>query len=259
MTDLRSLLIDCRIELRKLARDFQKTELCERLDLAIQAQSNAKAAPAPAADAPAVNEAAPGLAPEKGQTVSQVALAWQTAVRDLKFSDPAIYARLGEKVMRLLAARTLVDPATEIVQLEKQVAELRQAMDAQLRDQQAMATERDALLGSLAQAVPTLKDSGDRLAVALARVAWLKAEAEKATVAAPKPGATRAPEPQDTVPSPELLSAAAAGAATFTREQREWCVGEAMVLTGFQFTPVELLDKGDTHIATLILQARQGS
>ena len=257
MTDLRSLLIDCRIELRKLSRDFQKTELCERLDLAIQAQANAKAAPAPAADAPAVNEAAPGVAPEKGQTVSQVALAWQTAVRDLKFSDPAIYARLGDKVMRLLAAKTLVDPATEIVQLEKQVAELRQSIDEQLKQQQAMAAERDALLGSLASAVPKLKDGGDRLAVALARVAWLKAEAEKAGTAAAKPNAPRAPEPQDTVPSPELLAAAAAGAATFTREQREWCVGEAMVLTSFQFTPVELLEKGDSHVAQLILQARQ--
>lgn len=257
MTDLRSLLIDCRIELRKLSRDFQKTELCERLDLAIQAQANAKAAPAPAADAPAVNEAAPGVAPEKGQTVSQVALAWQTAVRDLKFSDPAIYARLGDKVMRLLAAKTLVDPATEIVQLEKQVAELRQSIDEQLKQQQAMAAERDALLGSLASAVPKLKDGGDRLAVALARVAWLKAEAEKVGTAAAKPNAPRAPEPQDTVPSPELLAAAAAGAATFTREQREWCVGEAMVLTSFQFTPVELLEKGDSHVAQLILQARQ--
>ena len=257
MTDLRSLLIDCRIELRKLSRDFQKTELCERLDLAIQAQSNAKALP-PVAAAPAVNEAAPGVAPEKGQTVSQVALAWQTSVRDLKFSDPAIYARLGEKVMRLLAAKTLVDPATEILQLEKQVAELRQSIDTQLKDQQAMAAERDALLGSLANAVPRLKDGGDRLAVALARVAWLKAEAEKATVVAAKPGAQRAPEPQDSVPSPEVLTAAAAGAVTFTREQREWCVGEAMVLTGFQFTPVELLEKGDANVAQLILQARQG-
>ena len=257
MTDLRSLLIDCRIELRKLSRDFQKTELCERLDLAIQAQSNAKALP-PGAAAPAVNEAAPGVAPEKGQTVSQVALAWQTSVRDLKFSDPAIYARLGEKVMRLLAAKTLVDPATEILQLEKQVAELRQSIDTQLKDQQAMAAERDALLGSLANAVPRLKDGGDRLAVALARVAWLKAEAEKATVVAAKPGAQRAPEPQDSVPSPEVLTAAAAGAVTFTREQREWCVGEAMVLTGFQFTPVELLEKGDANVAQLILQSRRG-
>jgi len=259
MTDLRSLLIDCRIELRKLSRDFQKTELCERLDLAIQAQANAKSAP-PAAPVPVSegNDAAPGLAPERSQTVSQVALAWQTAVRDLKFSDPAIYARLGEKVMRLLAAKTLVDPATEILQLEKVVAELRQSVETQLKDQQAMAAERDALLGSLANAAPKLKDSGDRLAVALARVAWLKAEADKGAAAVASPGAARAPEPQDTVPSPQLLTAAAAGAATFTREQREWCVGEAMVLTGFQLTPVELLEKGDAHIAKVILQARQG-
>ena len=51
MKDLRSLLIDCRIELRKLSRDFQKTELCERLDLAIQSAINASTA----ASADAVN------------------------------------------------------------------------------------------------------------------------------------------------------------------------------------------------------------
>jgi len=255
MNDLRALLIDCRIELRKLARDFQKTELCEKLDLAIQAQSEAGAQ---AAAAPAANEAAPGIAPEKTQTVGQVALAWQTAVRDLKFSDPAIYARLGEKVMRLLATKTLVDPATEIVQLEAQVAELQKALEAHEAEAKAMMAEREALLGSLASAVPTLKEGGDRLAVALARVAWLKSEAAKAASGADAPAARRAAEPQDTVPTPELLAAAAAGAATLSKEQREWCVGEAMVLTGFQYTPVELLEKGDSHIAKLIVSARQG-
>ena len=50
----------------------------------------------------------------------------------------------------------------------------------------------------------------------------------------------------------------AAGAATLTKEQREWCVGEAMVLTGFQYTPVELLEKGDAHVARLIVDARKG-
>lgn len=255
MKDLRALLIDCRIELRKLARDFQKSELCDRLDLAIQAVANANLAPTSAP----VNEAAPGLPPERAQTVSQVALAWQTASRDLKFSDPAIYARLGEKVMRLLAAKTLVDPATEIVQLEQQLATQQDTQVAQSAALQAVTLERDALLGALATAVPNLKDGGDRLAVALARVHWLKAAADKAAVASAGPAAVRAPEPQDTVPSPELLAAAAVGAATFTREQREWCVGEAMVLTGFQFTPVELLEKGDAHIARLIQQARKGS
>lgn len=255
MNDLRALLIDCRIELRKLARDFQKTELCEKLDLAIQAASEGTLVHA--AD-PLVNEAAPGVPPEKSQTASQVALAWQTAVRDLKFSDPAIYARLGEKVMRLLATKTLVDPATEIVQLEGQVAELRKSLAAQEAEAKSLLAEREALLGSLASAVPTLKESGDRLAVALARVAWLKSEASKAASAAETPAAKRAAEPQDTVPSAELLAAAAAGAATLSKEQREWCVGEAMVLTGFQFTPVELLEKGDSHLARLIVNARQG-
>jgi len=255
MNDLRALLIDCRIELRKLARDFQKTELCEKLDLAIQAAAEGNAVHAAVT---AVNEAAPGVAPEKSQTSSQVALAWQTAVRDLKFSDPAIYTRLGEKVMRLLETRTLVDPATEIVQLEAQVAELRKALATHEAEAKAMLAEREALLGSLANAVPALKEGGDRLAVALARVAWLKSEAGKAATAAESPVAKRAAEPQDTVPSPELLAAAAAGAANLSKEQREWCVGEAMVLTGFQFTPVELLEKGDSHLARLIVSARQG-
>jgi len=252
MKDLRSLLIDCRIELRKLARDFQRTELCERLDLAIQQAANAGTAPAPTP----VNEAVPGVAPEKTQTVSQVALAWQTAARDLKFSDPAIHARLGEKVMRLLGSKSLADPATEILQLEAMVKAAEQKLAAQEQAIKALEVERDALLGALASAAPALKDGGDRLAVALARVAWLKAAAEKAA-AAPAP-ARREPEPQDTVPTPEFLAAVAAGAAVLSKEQREWCVGEAMVLTGFQFTPVELLEQGDAAIARRIIEARKG-
>ena len=253
MKDLRALLIDCRIELRKLSRDFQKTELCERLDLAIQQVANASLAPATAP----VNEAAPGAPSEKAQTVSQVALAWQTAARDLKFSDPAIHARLSDKVMRLLGAKSLLDPASEILQLEGMVKAAEDRQTAQEKALKALEVERDALLGALASAAPALKDGGDRLAVALARVAWLKAEAEKGASAPAQ--ARRAPEPQDTVPTPELLAAVAAGAAVLNKEQREWCVGEAMVLTGFQFTPVELLEQGDAAIAKKIIEARKGA
>lgn len=255
MKDLRSLLIDCRIELRKQARDFQKSELCERLDLAIQAQSTATAT---AALAGAAGDAGPTAPAGKTQTVSQVALAWQTAARDLKFSDPAIYSRMGDKVMRLLEAKTLVDPATEILQLEAKLAELKAQLDTSRQTQQALVVEHETLLGAVAKAVPMLKDGGDRLAVALARVAWLRAEADKVGAGTPAANAKRAPEPQDTVPTPELLGAVAAGAATLTKEQREWCVGEAMVLTGFQYTPVELLEKGDAHVARLIVDARKG-
>jgi hypothetical protein len=67
------------------------------------------------------------------------------------------------------------------------------------------------------------------------------------------------PDPQDTVPSNELLAAVAAGAAGFSKEQREWSVGEAMVISGFQFTPVELIAKGDSAIAQLIVASRKSA
>ena len=260
MKDLRSLLIDCRIELRKLSRDFQKSELCDRLDMAIQ--SAATGTFVPSGEAP-VNEAAPSAtnAPEKGQTVSQVALAWQTAARDLKFSDPAIHARLSEKVIRLLGARSLVDPGTEILELEQKIAVLRSEIATKEKAAQTLMMERDAVLGALATKVPTLMDGGDLLGVALARIDWLAAEAQKGATGSPSHSNSgkRMPEPQDTVPTPELLAAAAAGAATFNKEQREWSIGEAMVVTGFQFTPVELIAKGDAAVAQMILAARKSA
>lgn len=258
MKDLRSLLIDCRIELRKLSRDFQKTELCERLDMAIQ--SAATGTFVPSGEAP-VNDAVPTAGPEKGQTVSQVALAWQTAARDLKFSDPTIHARLSEKVIRLLGAKSLVDPGLEILELEQKIAVLRSEIATKEKAAQGLMMERDAVLGALATKVPALKDGGDRLGVALARIDWLAAEAEKGATGSPSHSVTgkRMPEPHDTVPTPELLAAAAAGAATFNKEQREWSIGEAMVVTGFQFTPVELIAKGDAAVAQMILAARKSA
>ena len=254
MKDLRDLLIDCRIELRKLSRDFQKTELCDRLDLAIQSVAAGTLA-APAEAPPA--DTAPQPASEKGQTVSQVALAWQTAARDLKFSDPAIHARLGERVMRLLGAKSLDDPADEIHALEKKLEGGEGRLFGGLVAAQSVVAERDALLGALASAVPTLQDGGDRLGVALARIDWLTSELAKGPSAT---GTVRkaVPDPQDTVPSPERIAAVAAGAGGFTKEQREWSIGEAMVLSGFQFTPVELIAKGDSAIAQMIVDARKG-
>jgi len=257
MKDLRDLLIDCRIELRKLSREFQKSELCDRLDLAIQSVAAGTLA-APSEPPPADNTPAP--VSEKGQTASQVALAWQTAARDLKFSDPAIHARMGEKVMRLLGARSLVDPAVEIHELERQIAELRAQMATKEKAAHAIEIERDAVLGALASAVPALKDGGDRLGVALARVDWLVAELAKgpASAAPGMPVRKAIPDPHDTVPTAELLAAVAAGAAGFSKEQREWSIGEAMVISGFQFTPVELIQKGDSAVAQMIVAARKG-
>lgn len=253
MKDLRPLLIDCRIELRKHLRDFQKTELCERLDLILQSLTDAPVAPAAAA--PSANAA---VAPEKAQTVSQVALAWQTAARDLKFTEPATYQRLSDKVMRLLGSKTLVDPATEILQLQAEAEELRQRAGADAQALRQVELERDTLLSALAEAVPELgaQAGGDRLSIGLAQVQQLRSQGPSRPSSGGKAVASAPAEPS--TPTPDILKAVAGGVRTFSDDQRNWAVGEGMVLSGFQYTPVELLELGDQKLAALILE-KQGA
>lgn len=60
-------------------------------------------------------------------------------------------------------------------------------------------------------------------------------------------------EPDDGAPSESLLRAVAEGLRPLTEAQREWCMGEAMVLLGFQMSPQELLSRGDQTLARVIL------
>ncbi len=265
MKDLRNLLIDCRIELRKAHRDFQKTQLCEQLDAAIQELAHSiNRAVLPEGTSATAAESASGLpaqtVPEKTETAQQVALAWQAAARDLKFSDPALYESLSQRVMTKLESKHLVDQVTELRDLEQALTDAKAKQDDTLAAHYATIAQRDALLGALATAVPQLKDGGDPVAVALARLEWLQSQRAQAMAAAT--AASAAPiEVESHVPTDVVLRAVLAGGRALTREQREWCVGEAMVTTGFQFTPVELIEKGDAHLAGLVLNhvAQQNS
>ena len=152
MKELRTLLIDCRIELRKLVRDFHKTELCERLDVAVQSLANAGGVEMDLKQAPS-----PTQVQNVKETSNQVALAWQTAARDLKFSHPTLYDQLSKKVMSKLGVKTLVDQVDELRQLEDTVGELKKHQESAEKARQSVELERDALLGALASAVPELK------------------------------------------------------------------------------------------------------
>jgi len=251
MKQLRTLLIDCRIELRKLVREFHKTELCERLDVAVQSLANAEGveldlkAPPTAANVREIKE-----------TSNQVALAWQMASRDLKFSHPSLYDAMSKKVMTRLGAKTLVDQVDELKQLEDAAEDLKKAQMDVEKEKLAIEVERDALLGALASAVPELGDGGDKLGVALARIDWLKSQVAKGGGGS-RSAAAAANEEENRVPSAEILAVVAAGSRKFTNAQREWCVGEAMVLSGFQLTPMELIEQGDAKIAKIISEAQR--
>lgn len=253
MKDLRALLIDCRIELRRLVRDFHKTPLCERLDAAIQQLAN-QARERPPTGEPA-REGSAEASSARPETTNQVALAWQLVARDLKFSQPAVYEQMSRKVMARLADKPLLDPVDELLAAEGAIGGLREQLAELERQRSALEAERDAVLGALATAVPQLGDGGDRLGVALARIDCLVNQATRvATAITPQTVA----EEESRIPSPELIAAIAAGTRQFTQAQREWCVGEAMVLSGFEFTPMELIEQGDAHIARIIAQARGG-
>lgn len=247
MKELRALLIDCRIELRKLIKDFHKTEMCDELDAAIAKLAIAKVETATPEPGPGAN---------KTLTANQVGLAWQRAARDLKFSHPDLYEKMGKDVMRFLDAKTLVDPTTELVQLGSEVESLKAAQEKLRKEQDAVQAERDALLGALATAVPQLDDSADRFATALARIQWLQTATASRQPATGKPGRNE-PPPEGPVPSDEALAGIIAGARKFTKDQLDWAVGEAMVLCGFQFTPHELIQQGEPHIAKIVQDARK--
>jgi hypothetical protein len=249
MNELRALLIDCRIELRKLVRDFHKTKLSEQLDAALQSlaanpiELEAKGPPTAA------------RAREIKETSNQVALAWQMAARDLKFSNPPLYDALSKKVMSRLETRTLVDQVDELHQLEANIADLHAQQAEAEKARLALEIERDTLLGALATAVPLLGDGGDRIGVALARIDWLKAQGLKAATST---ALSTAHEEETRIPDDDILAVVAAGARQFTKAQREWCIGEAMVLSGFQYTPMELIEQGDSGIARIITEAKRG-
>jgi hypothetical protein len=254
MKELRTLLIDCRIELRKLVREFHKTELCERLDVAVQSLAGAAGEGETLKQPPK-----PEVVANVKETSNQVALAWQTAARDLKFSHPTLYDQMSKKVMSKLGVKTLVDQVDELRELEDQVGEMKKQQAVADKARQALEIERDALLGALATAVPELSDGGDRIGVALSRIDYLRKQAESG--GGGKSGnraAAAAVEEENRIPSVEVIALVAAGSRRFTNAQREWSVGEAMVLSGFSLTPMELIEQGDAKIAEILAKAHRG-
>jgi hypothetical protein len=242
LTELRILLIDARIALRDVP-GFDDDPLRPRLEQAIRDISEYVLPP------PAANTKT---------TAQQVALAWQTASRVLKLSHPPLYDELAAKVMALLDERELVEPVTELLQLDAQVKKL-EAGQKSLQSRLLELTKKsgdvqqrlDQLYQVLEAAVPQSLAADDPQALALKRVEALAAGGGKKARA----GKAQAVPVEGPVPTRAILDAVAGGARPFSREQREWCVAECLALTGWQFTPIELIERGDPWLAQQLLAA----
>lgn len=246
LIELRTLLIETRMALRGASAEFDEDPLRTRLDQALR-DINEYVLPPPAANTKT--------------TAQQVALAWQTVCRGLKLSHPELYDELARKVMNLLDERELVEPVTELLQLEAQVKQL----DAKLKATQARQAERDrkhaevqarldALYAALAAARPEPASAPDAQAQALQRIEALVASGSVRSTAG-KDGKRAAAPVENPVPDRAVLEAVAAQQRPFSKDQREWSVAECLALTAWQFTPVELIEKGDAWMAQKLLGA----
>ena len=59
------------------------------------------------------------------------------------------------------------------------------------------------------------------------------------------------------IPSLDTLQAIAASKRRFSEVQREWCVGEAMVRSGFSIDPEEFIGRGDCEMARYLLESAE--
>lgn len=243
---LRPLLIDCRIELRKAMRQFDQSDLCHRLDTALSMLGTGIGVPAPGAEKP---DGPPTPAERTGQ---QVAYAWQMAARNLKSSHPSLYAELQKEVLRLLDHGIPTDANAEIERLQQDLEAAESAAGAAKLARMKATGQLNTICKTLAAAAPHIEETGDAQATALARVeALVKGQgANLGSVAEVMAGAA---DPEAVPPPSFVLEMVKAGERRFNKPQREFAVAEAMIVTGWQYTPVELLERGESWLAGLLL------
>lgn len=166
----------------------------------------------------------PSEAPLAKPHAQRIAYAWQAAARELRATHPEIHDLLSKRVFDRLGEEVLDDAQDEIDTLRERLR-LREAANAKLAHELEHAR---AAVAAAAAAPPPAPGAGAAPAAAAA-----------------------AEDPH--VPSRALLHAVAAGQATLSDDHRDWCVAEAMVLSGFQRTPVQLVEEGDAALAQRVL------
>lgn len=142
-------------------------------------------------------------------------------------------------------------PSPELERLRQDVEDAEHARDAANLQRMKVAGQLNTLHKSLAAAAPEVSAGKDAQSDALRRIEHL------ATHGASAPGAAqaaKAAEMEAPMPSRAVLEAVIAGERKFSKAQLEFTIAEAMVLTGWAQTPLELMAEGEPWLAALILK-----
>ena len=93
--------------------------------------------------------------------------------------------------------------------------------------------------------------AGEAQHIALRRVEWLASRGGTDPTAAL---AAKEAEMEAPMPSQAVLEAVIAGTRRFTKAQLEFSLSEAIVLTNWELTPLEIMENGEPWLAELILK-----
>ena len=151
----------------------------------------------------------------------------------------------------LAAPPAAAAPTAELARLRQDVEDAEHARDAANLQRMKVAGQLNTLQKSLAAAVPEVVAGKDAQSDALRRIEYL------VTHGASAPGAVeaaKAAEMEAPMPSRAVLEAVIAGERKFSKAQLEFTIAEAMVLTEWAKTPLELMAEGEPWLAALILK-----
>lgn len=170
----------------------------------------------------------------------------------------AILASVGE-TGRVAWLKQLDRLDTVLKAEDARVLRLRQDVENAEHDRDAEKLQRMRVLGQLNTLQKTIEaatpafdgdEDGGPQHVALRRVEWLatRAGTDSNALAAAREEEMNAPMPGQTV-----LEAVVSGQRNFTKAQLEFSLSEAMVLCGWELTPLEIMQKGEPWLAKLLL------
>lgn len=164
-------------------------------------------------------------------------------------NDPSLLAKADWASRFEQALKQLKSAEASRAQQLQDVEDAEHAHDAANLARMKTLGQLNTLHKSLAAALPEIVHH-DPQAAALLRIEWLlkHGSADPAAAAAAKAAEMEAP-----MPSREVLEAVAVGKREFNKLQLEFTVGEVMVLTGWEMTPIELIEKGGPWLAQKVL------
>ena len=166
---------------------------------------------------------------------------------------PALAARedwLGriDTIVKALEAQNAL-----IGRLRQDIEEAEHTRDAANLARMRVFGQLNTLHKTLAAATPDFggETDGEVQHVALRRIEWMASRGGTDPNAAL---AAKEAEMQAPMPGQAVLEAVIAGERRFTKAQLEFSVSEAIVLTGWEMTPLEIIERGEPWLAHLILK-----